>query len=289
MKKLTLIFILPFMLSGAFEIIPSLPDLSTQAEAARLGGGRSFGGGGGFSRSAPAPVRQAAPGAPAPAPMRGGLMGGMLGPLLAGSMLGALLFGGVFSGLGMIDLVMIGLLVWMLMRLVRGRKAAQQQGGYHDARRAQGQDYSDAWAHLRDSSNPTGGPAAAYDDPAFTPPPGFDREKFMEGARLLYSRMQESWDRRDLDDIRQFTTPDMFQLIAEQAKEDPAPTTTTIFTMQAQPHEFHSEGGKEFVSVYFDVLMREYADRNAENAREFWYFVREAGGTWKLGGIQQAE
>lgn len=292
MKKLALIFILPFMLGGAFELIPALPDLSGQAEAARLGGGRSFGGGSGFSRPAPAPVRQgvqrAAPDAPTSAPVRGGLMGGMFGPILAGSMLGALLFGGAFSGLGMIDIVMIGLLLWMVMRLARGRRTAARQGGYNDARSAaQGHEYSDAWARLRDSSAAS---APSCASPGFTPPPGFDQEKFMEGARLIYSRMQASWDKRDLADIRQFTTPAMYRLIEQQAKEDPAPTDTTILTMQAQPHEFRRDADLERISVYFDVLIREYADRNAEYAREIWHFARPAGqGTWKLDGIQQVE
>lgn len=286
MKKFALVFILPFMLGGAFEIIPALPDLSAQAEAARLGGGRSFGGSPGFSRSAPAPARQAAPRqAASAAPARGGFMGGMLGPILAGSMLGALLFGGAFSGMGLIDIVVIGLLIWMVMRLLRGRRPAPQQSGYGDARSAQNS-HADAWAHLRDSSAST---ASSYSDPGFTPPPGFDREKFMDGARLMYNRMQDSWDKRDLADIRHFTTPAMFKLIEEQAKEDPTPSTTTILTMQAQPREFRSEGDKEFISVYFDVLMREYADRDAESAQEIWHFTRQPGGTWKLDGIQQVE
>lgn len=297
MKKLCLIFILPFMLGGAFEIIPALPDLSAQAEAARLGGGRSFGSRPSLNRSAPAPAparqgmqQQNAAGA-AGAPARGGFMGGMLGPLLAGSLLGALFFGGAFSGLGMIDIVMIGLLVWMALRLLRGRRPApQRQGGHGGSGGAQNHDYSDAWAHLRDtSSGPARAAAAGYASSGFTPPPGFDHDKFMEGARLMYSRMQEAWDRRDLADIRQFTTPGMYRLIEEQAKEDPTPSSTTILTMQAQLHEFRREGEEEFISVYFDALLREYADRDAENAREIWHFARKTGGTWKLDGIQQVE
>lgn len=291
MKKFALIIILPFLLGGALEIAPALPDISSQAEAARLGGGRSFGSKPSFNRSAPAPSRQgaqqAAPAAPG-APARGGLMGGMFGPLLAGSMLGALFFGGAFSGLGLIDIVMIGLLVWMLMRLLRGRRVATQQA---ESRRTLedygGRDYSDAWAHLRDAGpqSPAGAPAS----PGFVPPPGFEYEKFMEGARLLYTRMQASWDKRDLADIRSFTTPAMYKLIEEQAKEDPTPSTTTILTMQAQPHEFKRLGEVEEISVYFEALLREYADRNAETSREIWHFTRKNGETWKLDGIQQAE
>lgn len=298
MKKFALIFILPFLLGGVIEIAPALPDISSSAEAARLGGGRSLGSKPSLNRSAPAPTprqgtQQAAPGGAA-SPARGGFLGGMLGPILAGSLIGALFFGGAFSGLGMIDIVMIGLLIWLAMRLLRGRAASTQQSAHTGSGQAQGygpgsRDYSGAWAHLAGDKAQASAPQS-HASPGFVPPPGFDREKFMEGARLMYTRMQEAWDRRDLEDIRQFTTPGMFRLIEEQAKDDPEPSTTTILTMQAAPHGFKREGSEEMISVYFDVLLREYADRDAENAREIWHFARPAsGGTWKLDGIQQVE
>lgn len=291
MKKFAIILVLPFLLSSAFELVPVLPDPTPVAEAARIGGGRSIGSRPSYNRSAPAPSRQPGPAQNAPgsagmAP-RGGFMGGMLGPLLAGSMLGALFFGGAFSGIGMADIAIIMLGVWMISRLLRSRRSAPA----HDSRQASQQRdgaYSDAWSHLRSGQNPTG--PQMNTSPGFTAPAGFDQQKFMDGARMIYSRMQESWDKRDLDDIRQFTTPGMFKLIEEQAKEDPTPSRTTVLTMSAQPHEFQVQAGEEMISVYFDVLLREYEDRNAENAREIWHFARPTGqGTWKLDGIQQVE
>lgn len=290
MKKLALILIIPFMLGGAFEIIPALPDLSSSAEAARLGGGRSLGGRSGFNRSAPAPAptRQATQAPASAAPMRGGLMGGMLGPILAGGILGALFFGGAFTGLRFIDFIVIGLMLWLVMRLLRSRRVAPAGDAKQGMPQPSASNQSDAWAHLRADNKPNN--AATQASPGFTAPAGFDQEKFMEGARMMYTRMQESWDKRDLEDIRQFTTPAMYKLIEEQAKEDPAPSTTTILTMSAQPHEFIRDNGDELISVYFEALLREYADRDAEHTRELWHFARPAsGGTWKLDGIQQVE
>lgn len=286
MKKLAIILILPFMLAGSFELLPSLPDISSTAEAARIGGGRSIGSRPSYNRSAPAPS-QTRPGMQQAAPSYGTGLGGMFGPMLAGGLLGALFFGGAFTGLRLVDIVIIIFMVMMVSRLLRSRRVATEQAGSR-ASGQRGNDYSDAWAHLRDNSGASAG--TSYAGSNFTPPPGFEREKFMEGARLMYSRMQSSWDKRDLEDIRQFTTPGMFKIIEEQAKEDPAPSATVILTMQAQPHEFKHEGGEEIISVYFDVLMREYADREAENAREIWHFARPAaGGSWKLDGIQQVD
>lgn len=290
MKKLALILVLPFLISTGIEILPVLPDPTPVAEAARLGGGRSIGSRPSFNRPTQAPTRQpgspAAPGAPGMA--RGGFLGGMFGPLLAGSLLGALLFGGAFSGLGGADLIIILLGVWLVFRFLRNRRAAPATPGNRQASPQYNDSYSDAWSNLRSAPGQTGPQSSA--SPGFRPPAGFDEAKFMEGARMIYTRMQESWDKRDLEDIRQFTTPGMFRLIEEQAKEDPTPSTTTVLTMTAQPHDFRIEGNEELISVYFDALVREYADRDAENTREIWHFARPVGqGTWKLDGIQQAE
>ena len=38
-------------------------------------------------------------------------------------------------------------------------------------------------------------------------PADFNQEEFLRGAKMAYTRLQESWDRRDLDDIAQFATP----------------------------------------------------------------------------------
>jgi Tim44-like domain. len=48
-----------------------------------------------------------------------------------------------------------------------------------------------------------------------------DEQEFLTGAKALYTRLQASWDRRDIDDIRQFTSPEVHEEIARQATLDP--------------------------------------------------------------------
>ena len=91
-----------------------------EADAARIGGGRSFGGRPSMSQPYTKPLpsnpsssfnqqtnRQSQQMANSAAPSRGlfGGMGGMLGGLLAGSLLGSLLFGGGFNGGGFLDII----------------------------------------------------------------------------------------------------------------------------------------------------------------------------------------
>ncbi|HEX6363713.1 MAG TPA: TIM44-like domain-containing protein, partial [Albitalea sp.] len=51
-------------------------------------------------------------------------------------------------------------------------------------------------------------PAAAAHGPHL--PPGFDRAEFERAAKMIFVRMQAANDAGDLDDLRQFSTPEMF-------------------------------------------------------------------------------
>ena len=198
---------------GLGLILITMPDL---AEAKRLGGGGSFGSRPSYSKSyskptAPmsSPSQQAAPGA---APMGGrGMFGGLLGGMLMGGLLGSLLFGGPFSGISLMDLLLIGGGLFLLTRFLRSRQPAAQtsarSGMGHDSPRG-------AWDNLRSSRRPAS-PAAV------NIPPGFDEREFLDGAKAAYTRMQASWDARDLDDLRQFTSPEVFAEVQAQAAADP--------------------------------------------------------------------
>lgn len=303
MKKTLLLLILPLLLGGVTFVLLETP----QAEGARLGGGRSFGGGPSFSRPVQPPrndlfrQNQPAQGSLAGAQARsGGLLGGrgsFLGPLLAGSLLGALLLGGAFSGLGMADLLLVALLIFAASRLLRRRPSPAPAGAY--SRSASGSD--SAWDMLRGGPAASAGASAAKlsktsggleNDPengASQLPSGFDQDKFLAGAKLMYARLQESWDKRDLEDIAEFTTPAMFKEIQSQSLEDPEPSRTEVLTLEASLCNFGLDQGRELVAVYFDALLREHAGQGAENAREVWTFTRAgAKGNWKLHGIQQA-
>ncbi|MDR2050652.1 MAG: 39S ribosomal protein L45 [Deltaproteobacteria bacterium] len=308
MKKIILFLLLPLLFAGT-QIVPPEPPA---AEAARLGGGRSFGGGSGFGRSAPAPrnnaLRQSQSQTPGAAALSPRLGGGFLGPLLAGSLLGSLFFGGAFSGLGGADLLLVGLALYLGLRFLRRRSslkaASRQSSASLRGQAAESSQEGDIWNLLRGNSagreetrpyTPGGAPSreAAQERAqgnSFRLPPDFDLNDFMDGAKIMYARLQESWDKRDLEDISQFTTPAMFREIKTQFEEDPRPGQTDILTVQAELYSFASEEERESAAVYFDALLREYAGKTPENAREVWHFVRpKGGGTWKLNGIQQVE
>ncbi|MEG2139903.1 MAG: TIM44-like domain-containing protein [Bilophila sp.] len=302
------------------------------ADAARFGGGRSFGGKPSmstpFTKSTPSPAaptmnqatKPGAPAAAAAAPAGRGMfggMGGMLGGLLAGSLLGSMLFGGGFAGGGFLDIILIGLVLFLGFKFFARRKAQSvAQGASQNATpdgnattfeafgggatkrstpeaptaRKGGFDW-DALTSTPASASSATEPVAV--DPG-TPklPAGFDEEEFLRGAKAAYARLNASWDKRDLADIALFSTPEFLAEIKRDAETDKTPGTTEIMLVNASVVEVETVGNEQIVQVYFSVLLRDDPKQDAPaEIREVWHFARplNGDGSWKLDGIQQVE
>ncbi len=288
-------------LAGLFILVLAVFYLMEEAaEAARLGGGKSFGSRPSYQRSAPAPSTsptspQMGPGRTTPqmpgAASGMGRWGGMLGGLVAGSLIGSLLFGGGMhgaGGIGLLDIALIGGGLFLLMRVLRARRmaaAAPSTGGSLDFDRGPTQGWGSSGVDPRlDRRN----------DEAAQPsiPPGFNSDEFLKGAKAIYTRLQSSWDKRDLDDIRQFTAPAVFEEIQRQLQEDPTPAKTELLLINPKILEVREIDGQTVASVLYDVMMRENQTELSRQVREIWHFSRETGNSvafWVLEGIQQVE
>ena len=123
-------------------------------------------------------------------------------------------------------------------------------------------------------------------------PPGFDSEEFLKGAKMIYTRLQTSWDTRNLEDIHQFTSPEVFEEIQRQAQEDPTPGKTELLLITPKILEVRETEGQTVASVLYDVMMRENNTDMSRQVREIWHFSRATGSPdafWVLEGIQQVE
>ncbi|MCU0562664.1 MAG: TIM44-like domain-containing protein [Desulfobacterales bacterium] len=272
--------------------------LNEAAEAAsRMGGGKSFGSSPSYQRSAPAPSPGAgspatSPGISRPAPTASpspmGRWGGMLGGMLMGGLIGSLLFGGghAWGGPSLIDIALIGGGLFLLFRFLRSRREATQTAG-------------SPGAYSFDRGTAQGWGASGVDPAASAPaespapiPADFDQGEFLKGARLMYNRLQAAWDRRDLADIRQFASDEVYEEIRRQAQESPAPTKTELLLVNPRLLEVRDTHGRTVASVLYDVMMREHGEERANQVREIWHFSRAAGDAkafWVLEGIQQVE
>ncbi|MDO5537337.1 MAG: Tim44-like domain-containing protein, partial [Desulfovibrionaceae bacterium] len=147
-----------------------------------------------------------------------------------------------------------------------------------------------AWDNLR-GGQAGGMPGAGSVSMSRDIPAGFDEEGFIKGAKMAYTRMQASWDKRDLEDISHFAYDDIMRELSRQMAEDPNPGRTEIVMLNATLISVREFGSLDLAQVYFDALLIEDPRQTQPtNARELWTFAREHGsGNWKLYGLQQIE
>lgn len=123
-------------------------------------------------------------------------------------------------------------------------------------------------------------------------PPGFDAEGFERIARAIFIRMQAANDAGDLDDLRQFTTPEVFAELRLQLQERGAAAQhTDVVEVHAEVIEVAEEDGRQIVSVRYHGRAIEQADAAAQPFDEVWHLVRPVDGSraWAIAGVQQRE
>ena len=121
-------------------------------------------------------------------------------------------------------------------------------------------------------------------------PAGFDAPGFERIAKMIFIRMQAANDSADLNDLRNFTTPEMFATIKLDLQDrGSASQQTDVVRVDAEVLDVASETERQLVSVRFHGLIREEKDGVAAPFDEVWHLVKSADGSreWAIAGIQQ--
>lgn len=265
-----------------------------------------------------APAQSAAPAKPAtpaatpaaPAPKPAGFLG-KFGGLIAGFAIGAALmslFGGGAFGTFMAGLLMVLAVVaigFLAFRLLTGRgraEPAREPVQFAGAGNAPAP--SEPAAFERTSAEPRasrippigGGvsaPTGTAPSAAATPvhQPSFEPAAFLRVAKTSFIRLQAANDAKDLDDIRDFTTPELYAALAMQiAERGDEPQRTEVVSVDASLAETAMEDGFEIASVRFTGLIRETPGAQPEAFDEIWHVRRKASdpkASWLIMGIQQ--
>ncbi|HWI11749.1 MAG TPA: Tim44-like domain-containing protein, partial [Burkholderiaceae bacterium] len=123
-------------------------------------------------------------------------------------------------------------------------------------------------------------------------PAGFDAAAFERIAKMIFIRMQTANDSADLNDLRAFTTPEMFAAVKLELQERAgAAQATDVVRIDAEVLDVTSEPQRQLVSVRFHGLIREEHDGAAAPFDEVWHLVKPADGSreWAIAGIQQSQ
>ena len=280
------------MLLAVCTVIMALGLSVGNAEAARLGGGKSVG----LQRQAvapkpAAPAQQAAPATPAGANPAAAPKRNWMGPiagLAAGLGIAALLshFG---MGEGMANILMIALLamaaVFAVKWLLRRKAPASSDNALQYAGTSSPRPAPAAVAFPQGSAAPV-----ASIPSAVRIPEGFDSDAFLRVAKLNFVRLQASNDAKSIDDIREFVSPELYAEIKMQMDErGDAPQQTDIVTLNAELLEVTSEAGRHIASVHFSGTLREVVGATATPFDEVWNLSKPVSGDkgWVIAGIQQ--
>ncbi|OGA29741.1 MAG: preprotein translocase subunit Tim44, partial [Betaproteobacteria bacterium RIFCSPLOWO2_12_61_14] len=225
--------------------------MSFDAEAKRFGGGSSFG----KQRTmAPQQAQKAAAPAPtaAPAPAGNKWLGPLAG-LAIGAGLGAMFAGGL-GGLGgamggiLMALAAAALVMFLIAKFRKPQPAMQYAGA------------GAPYGNREPVPQPLAGGSAAAAPAAHAGniPADFPVESFLRSAKTSFIRLQAANDRKDLNDIREYTTPEMFAEISMQMQErGDAPQKTDVVTVSGELLEVANEGDLAIASVRFTGQLRE--------------------------------
>ena len=240
---------------------------------------------------------------------------GPLAGLAAGLGLAALMshlgMGAEFANFIMMALLAVVAFVAIRFLLRRFGPNAQARG----ANTAQGMQFAGAGApvggpagltpatpSLPSGSSSTWGPGAVAPEqsaaasfaaaPARAPslPAGFDAAAFERIAKMIFIRMQAANDIADLNDLRTFTTPEMFASIKLELQErGGVAQSTDVVKIDAEVVDFAAEVDRQVVSVRFHGLVQEDKNAPAGPVDEVWHLVKPTDGSreWAIAGIQQ--
>jgi predicted lipid-binding transport protein (Tim44 family) len=306
----------------AFTLAP------TDADAKRLGGGKSQG----MQRSTPDKPAQSTPASPnnnaaAPAPANAAAAAAApkrswMGPIagLAAGLGLAALFSHFGMGEGLANFVMLALLamaaffvIRLLMRRFAGG-AAQRPSmamagagaganaapsrpvaptSFVDERPGMQRNAAPSVAIGSALATPLAVPAAVSVTAAPALPANFDGEGFERLAKTMFIRLQAANDKADLNDLRNFTTPELFAALRMDLHDrgDKTQQHTDVVKVDAQLIDFAQEAAQQIVSVRFTGLVKEDAGAEATPFDEVWHVVKpqDDSSNWAIAGIQQRQ
>ena len=288
----------------------------SDAEAKRIGGGKSTGmQRQGTTEKAPTATPAQTPATPAAAAAPAGAAAGATAAAAAPkrSWMGPL--AGIAAGLGiaalashlgfgeeLASMLMVGLLAFAVIAVIGFvmRKRAAAQGGqnrmaYAGVGAGAGAQPGAPANRSFESALPAGGSSGSMiganlaEPPARSIPADFDVAGFVRNAKVQFIRLQAANDAGNLDDIREFTTPEMFAEIQMDIRErNGATQETRVMDLNAEVLEVAEDGQRYVVSVLFTGRVQE--DGGApDDINEIWHLTKPLTGSggWVLAGIQQ--
>ncbi|MCK9534698.1 MAG: TIM44-like domain-containing protein [Pseudomonas sp.] len=262
---------------------------SVDADARRFGGGKSFG----SMKHRQTQQQQQAPAAqpnkPAPAagakPAFGGI-GGMLMGLAAGGLLASLFMGGGFEGLQIMDMLIFGLIGFVIFKLIASRRRQMPQAATAGGPALQREAHSPA-QNIFGSAAPAAATAA---QPVINAPAWFNESSFLQAAEGHFNALQQHWDANEMEQIAEFVTPEMLTFLSnERSSLGDEMQSTYIDDLSLQLDGVDEENGVTIATLTFHGVAKTSRFDQGEAFSESWRMERQSGDNqpWLIAGIRQ--
>ncbi|AHY44806.1 hypothetical protein CXK93_13965 [Stutzerimonas decontaminans] len=258
------------------------------AHAKRFGGGKSFGSAPSHqTRQAPQQT-QAAPnqaGRQTPAAASGASRWlGPLAGLAAGGLLASMFMGDGFEGIQFMDILIFGVIAFLLFRFLAARRRQQQPAMAGHAPMQREMPQQPATSIFGGSAAPV---AAA---PVINAPAWFNEQSFVAAAREHFLSLQQHWDANEMDKISEFVTPQLLGFLKqERAEIGDAYQSTYIDDLQIQLDGVDDDAEKTTATLTFTGVSKTSRFDQGEPFSESWRMERAQGENqpWLVAGIRQ--
>lgn len=238
--------------------------------------------------------------------MRGLVMGGILGALLGYG------FGGAAGMLSFIlQLLIFGVIAWLIVGFLRRRQTPATAGGPQPAR---GSDFGrDIMNRDNGQQQQPNGRAGSFTIPSFGSGGAAQSAVQTEDIQVdqadldvfeqRLGEVQAAYGAEDFTALRRLCTPEMVSFfseeIADNATNGVRNDVSQVRLVQADIAESWNEGAEDYATAAFQYesidVMRDRktgevvdGDDELTETTELWTFVRRKGDDWKLSAIQEA-
>ncbi|WP_061238718.1 Tim44 domain-containing protein [Ectopseudomonas composti] len=266
---------------------------SFEAHAKRFGGGKSFGSAPSHQSRQAAPQSQPAAAAPAAGRQPAAASGasrwlGPLAGLAAGGLLASMFMGDGFEGLQIMDMLIFGLIAFLLFRFLAARRARQQP-----QMAAAGAPYQREMPNAENApaagSNIFGGRLATA-APVINAPAWFNEQSFLAAGREHFMNLQQHWDANEMEKIAEFVTPQLLDFLKrERAELGDGFQSTYVDNLDVQLDGVDDNAEKTIATLTFSGVSKTSRFDQGEPFSESWRLERAQGDNqpWLIAGIRQ--
>ncbi|WP_205342590.1 Tim44 domain-containing protein [Denitrificimonas caeni] len=260
---------------------------SLDADARRFGGGKSFGSmkHRQTQQQQQKPAATQAPGKQAAAAGARPGIGGMLMGLAAGGLLASMFMGGAFEGLQIMDMLIFGLIAFVIFKLIASRRRQMPQAATAGGPAMQREAHTPTQNIFGSTAS-----AAATVKPVINAPAWFNESSFLQAAEGHFNSLQQHWDANEMEQIAEFVTPEMLTFLTnERSSLGDEMQSTYIDDLSLQLDGVDEENGVTIATLTFHGVAKTSRFDQGEAFSESWRMERQQGDNqpWLIAGIRQ--